>query len=245
MKNHLQLSHPRGKNRSESDWQLKATKSCLQFKLLSDRTGRFYLLVASERTAFQFVFTCGRLKAWNTDRTPMRGDGRVLAWLPKTSAHALQPSKQTKHRSDRCKNTAKKRIGRAHPPLSSSSILQQHASLLLKAKQNVAIVDIGPKHRAVTQQGRWPRATALQTRTSANRITLAGRKGLQEQNQTAQFTPRTFPVFGSLWGIPLAFFPPKQPASSFFFFWEPPVPTVWPASSSWYLSAPGTSLWTW
>lgn len=72
--NHLQLSCPRGKNRSESDWQLKATRSCLQLKLLSDRIGRFYLLVAGERTAFQFVFT------WETEGMEHRQDSHAWRW---------------------------------------------------------------------------------------------------------------------------------------------------------------------
>ena len=72
----------------------------------------------------------------HTDRTTMHGDERMLAWHPEAVTHAIQPSKWTKHRFDRCKNTATQRRGRAHPPLSNSSIVCQHAPLLFKAKQN-------------------------------------------------------------------------------------------------------------
>lgn len=44
---------------------------------------------------------------------------------------------------------------------------------------------------------------------------------------------------------PLAFLPPKQPASSLLRRWEPTAPPGGPGSASWYLSAPGTSLCTW
>lgn len=44
---------------------------------------------------------------------------------------------------------------------------------------------------------------------------------------------------------PLAFLPPKQPASSFFFLCGPAEPGACSAEGSWNFSAPGTSLWTW
>lgn len=59
-----------------------------------------------------------------------------------------------------------------------------------------------------------------------------GGPGIQEPNPGAAHTP-------------LAFLPPKQPASSLLRRWALPEPPGGPGSASWYLSAPGTSLCTW
>lgn len=77
---------------------------------------------------------------------PCRGmdgwmDGSMLAWLPEEGIHATQPGKGTEQRSDRCKNTATQRRGRAHPPFSSSrvsSVSMQHSCL--KPNKITAIV---------------------------------------------------------------------------------------------------------
>lgn len=228
---HLQHSCPKGKNRSKSDWQLKATKSCLQFKLLSDRMGRLYVLAVGGRCKLLVCIQMWETWRHGTDRTTMHGDKHMLAWLAGAVIHAVQPGKWTKSKFDRCKGTDKQRRGRAHPPLPNSSVLQQHAPLLFKAKQK--------------DRNCGPQSTALQTGTSTNCLTLAWWKSLQEQDYRENLPTDPLPIVSSLQDIPLAFFPPKQPASSFFFFWEPPVLVVWLASSSWYLSAPGTSLWTW
>ena len=56
--------------------------------------------------------------------------------------------------------------------------------------------------------------------------------GIREPNPGAAHTP-------------LAFLPPKQPASSLLRRWALPELPGGPGSASWYLSAPGTSLCTW
>lgn len=135
-----------------------------------------------------------------------------------------------------------------HVPLcwtAVSSVSMHHS--YLKPNKTIAIMEKIPKYLVIMQQQRWTHATTLQTRTSTNCNVLNQHDECACKSRPTQqnLPPNSCPVLSSLQHIPLAFFPPKQPASSFFFFWEPPMLVVWLASSSWYLSAPGTSLWTW
>lgn len=144
---HLQHSCPKGKNRSKSDWQLKATKSCLQFKLLSDRIGRLYVLAVGGRCKLLVCIQMWETWRHGTDRTTMHGDKHMLAWLAEAMTHAVQPGKWTKSKFDRCKDTDKQRRGRAHPPLPNSRVSYNSMHhTYLKPSRRIAIVDHNPQH---------------------------------------------------------------------------------------------------
>lgn len=76
-----------------------------------------------------------------------------------------------------------------------------------------------------------PLGSLTVTPVGAEGLQLGG-AGIRELNPGAAHTP-------------LAFLPPKQPASSLLRRWVLPKPPGGPGSASWYLSAPGTSLCTW
>lgn len=135
---HLQHSCPRGENRSKSDWQLKATKSCLQFKLLKQWLNWevVHLGWVGGEALFCFqVWESGGMEDVQAG-VPCTGmEGWIHAGLASQEGHTCYTARQGDEQS-----TAMQRRGTA--PLSNSTVSavsMQHSCL--KPNKVTAIVE--------------------------------------------------------------------------------------------------------